>query len=231
MGLFPTARLPAAGQAEVRVPLELEIEMPPTSCRCRPPQTITAVLSALVILAGCGSGAAVSDGERARVAATGDSAAMSLVRTLAGQLNGELAMHGPAGAIEFCSGRALALTDSVSRTLGPGWEIKRTTRRPRNPRNAPDSLEAVALEHFHELDDQDDRPGSLVQRTPAGDFRYYMPLRLGHMCLECHGPADVLDPGVRQVLETRYPADQATGYQEGDLRGLIRVTVPRSAIQ
>jgi hypothetical protein len=192
---------------------------------------LPSLLAVLALATACGRGDDLDDETRARVVAAGDPAAMTLVRTLGGKLNGELATNGPAGAIRFCSGEALTLTDSVSRTLGPGWELKRTTRRTRNPRNAPDSLEAAALEYFHQADEAGEEPESHVQRTPAGDYRYYMPLRVGSMCLECHGPRDRIDPAVRQVLDTRYPADQATGYGAGDLRGVVRVTIPASAIE
>lgn len=183
--------------------------------------------------AACGRSDEIDEQARARVAALGDSAAMSLVQALGGELNRQLASAGPAGAIQFCAGEAQELTDSVARSLGEDWELKRTTRQTRNPRNAPDSLEAVALTHFHqsETEGEGEGPESFVQRTADGDYRYYTPLRMGDMCLECHGEAGSLDPAVRQVLETRYPADSATGYSEGDLRGVIRVTIPASAVR
>ncbi|MFP4624058.1 MAG: DUF3365 domain-containing protein [Gemmatimonadota bacterium] len=181
-------------------------------------------------LVGCNAGEAdLDDATRARVVALGDSAAMSLVRRLGGELNRQLATDGPAGAVQFCAGEAQALTDSVSDALGAGWAVKRTTLRARNPRNAPDSLESAALRYFHEADAAGQEREHWVQRTAAGDFRYYMPLRVAPMCLECHGERDRIDPAVRQVLETRYPTDEATGYREGDLRGVVRVTVPAEA--
>lgn len=175
----------------------------------------------------------LDDVTRAEVVALGDTTAMTLVRTLGGRLNAHLAAGGPGDAIEFCSNEAQTLTDSVSASLGPGWEVRRTTMRTRNPRNAPDSMEAEALRYFHRWADSTgvEQPESYVQVAPDGDYRYYMPLRLGHMCLQCHGPRETLEPGVRQVLDTRYPADQATGYAEGDLRGVVRVTVPREAVR
>jgi hypothetical protein len=173
----------------------------------------------------------IDDDTRTAVVTAGDSAAMALIRTLGGRLNAHLANSGPEGAIQFCAGEAQALTDSVSASLGEGWQVKRTTRRTRNPRNAPDSLEAVALERFHEAAAAGSELEHVVQRTGDGDYRYYKPLRLGHMCLQCHGEREALDPAVRQVLDTRYPADQATGYHEGDLRGVVRVAVPASAVR
>lgn len=191
-------------------------------------------LLALILLpaAALACDSAMDDATRGQVAVVGDSAAMSLVRTLGGRLNGHLASDGPAGAIAFCSTEAQRLTDSVATALGQGWAVKRTTMQTRNPRNAPDSLEAEALAYFHEAAAAGTEiPDHLVQATPSGDYRYYMPLQLGHMCMECHGPRESLDPAVREVLDTRYPADQATGYAQGDLRGVVRVTVPRSAVR
>ena len=182
-------------------------------------------------IAGCG-GDEIDEGTRERVAAAGDSAAMSLVRTLGGRLNAHLAAGGPAEAIAFCADEAQTLTDSVSAALGPGWHVKRTTVQTRNPGNAPDSLEAEALRYFRAAAEEEmELPPHYVQATPDGDYRYYMPLQLGHMCLQCHGPRESLEPAVRQVLDTRYPADQATGYGQGDFRGLVRVTVPREAVR
>jgi hypothetical protein len=46
----------------------------------------------------------------------------------------------------------------------------------------------------------------------------------GTLCLACHGQVSSLDPAVRAVLAERYPADRATGYRAGDLRGAVSVT-------
>jgi hypothetical protein len=193
---------------------------------------ITFLLLPATLAAGACTGPGLDDATRERVMALGDPAAMALVGTLGGRLNARLAAGGPSGAIDFCATEARTLTDSVSATLGPGWEVKRTTARTRNPRNAPDALEAEALQLFQGLaDDGEELPRGHVQQTPDGGYRYYMPLRIGPMCLECHGPRESLEPEVRGVLDQRYPADQATAYSDGDFRGLIRVTVPREAVR
>lgn len=51
------------------------------------------------------------------------------------------------------------------------------------------------------------------------------PLVVGGACLACHGPREDIDPDVREVLDRRYPEDEATGYATGDFRGAISVTV------
>lgn len=155
---------------------------------------------AVALAAGC-SPDTLDEATRGRVVALGDSAAMTLVRTLGGRLNAHLASGAPGQAVAFCSAEALVLTDSVAASLGPGWELKRTTTRTRNPANQPDSLETEALRFFTERADSAEQPEHLVQVAGDGGFRYYLPLRIGPMCLQCHGPGNALEPTVRGALD------------------------------
>jgi hypothetical protein len=50
---------------------------------------------------------------------------------------------------------------------------------------------------------------------------FLMPIAMEAMCLTCHGPEDTIAPEIAAVLAERYPADQATGYAVGDLRGVM----------
>jgi hypothetical protein len=45
-------------------------------------------------------------------------------------------------------------------------------------------------------------------------------------CLSCHGPVDTLDPELREALAQRFPDDEATGYQLGELRGAYVAELP-----
>lgn len=167
---------------------------------------------------------------REAVVALGSGAAGELAGSLITRLQAALAEEGPAGAVQFCSVEGLPLTAAVSREVG--FEVKRTSSRIRNPANAPDSLEQAALSHFEaEVAAGDSLPTSFVQQTPDGQYRYYQPLRIQPFCLQCHGPPGELGDGVAEVLVDRYPGDRATGYEPGDFRGLVRVTVPASAVE
>jgi hypothetical protein len=48
------------------------------------------------------------------------------------------------------------------------------------------------------------------------------------LCLVCHGDAAAQPPELRARLHELYPADAATGYRAGELRGAftLRRTVP-----
>jgi NADPH:quinone reductase-like Zn-dependent oxidoreductase len=72
--------------------------------------------------------------------------------------------------------------------------------------------------------------GARVIATAGSDDKlaYLLPIRLGAMCTNCHGPSARLADGVAERLEEMYPNDQATGFKPGELRGWFWVEVPES---
>jgi hypothetical protein len=133
---------------------------------------------------------------------------------------------GPVHAVDFCSLRAQPLTADVDRELG-ALDIKRTTFQYRNPLNAPDELEAEALQYFEQaMAETGSVPADYVQFVHANEYRYYKSLVVQEGCLNCHGDPATFSPELTQVLNERYPNDKAVGYQEGDFRGVVRVSVP-----
>ena len=112
--------------------------------------------------------------------------------------------------------------------------IRRTSLQVRNPANAPDAADLAALELIRDqIANGDDVAKVLVQRvTLAGqppEWRVYRPLVTLKQCLECHGPADELAPGVSDTLKVFFPADQAVDYKVGKWRGLIRASIVEPA--
>lgn len=165
----------------------------------------------------------------AAVAQVGSDAARQLRETLVKRLTAAIDSGGTASAIDVCALEAGEMTDSIGDAVGPGVAMKRTSTRVRNARNAPDSLEQAALAYFQKVaDSAGEMPTSWVQDAGTEGFRYYEPLRVVDLCVQCHGPVDSIAPDVRAVIAERYPEDRATGYTSGDFRGLIRVSVPAS---
>ncbi len=171
------------------------------------------------------------EAHQAKAKEIGAAAAGQLSSTLIGHLTAAVDSGGPAGAIDFCSTQALALTAQAVASMD-GVEIKRTTTRLRNPANAPDSLEALALAWFEsQLASTGSLPTEWVQTEGDVAIRYYRPLVASELCINCHGIAEKLSPEVAAALAQRYPQDQATGYAPGDFRGLIRVRIARAALE
>lgn len=159
----------------------------------------------------------------------GAQAAAMLMDSLKKELKSAMMAGGPVKAIDVCSQKALALTHSITKVEDKTVQLKRTSLKTRNPANMPDTYEALALKYFAENTDTSGAlPENYMQKiheANADFYYYYQPLKVGEMCLKCHGPAEQLSAQVKQLLSERYPADKATGYTAGMLRGLIRVRV------
>jgi hypothetical protein len=161
--------------------------------------------------------------ERDAVVRRGGELAGLLQRTLGRELLSAIRDGGPAQALEACGRVALNLT----REVGRGHDLKRTSLRYRNSANAPDGLEREALELFAAKARGDHPPwyAEKFRREDRVFYRYYQPLYATGLCLTCHGPASDLPAAVRDILNGRYPEDRATGFGDGDFRGLIRVEI------
>jgi hypothetical protein len=181
------------------------------------------------MFSGCGRGGEalpppLSAVEEAHARELGTGAAALLQQTLAPRILAAIEEGGAAYAVQFCSIAADSLAAVASEAAGV--ELKRTSFRYRNPANTPDRWEEVALRHFESFE-RDSMPAGWVQAVSEDEMRYYAPLMVAPLCVQCHGAAEALEPGVREILRDRYPDDRATGYAAGDFRGVIRVSIPR----
>lgn len=144
---------------------------------------------------------------------------------LSGRLAAAIAEDGHPGAIDVCSIEASDILDGVARARG--LEVRRVTDRPRNPANQADETDLEVMEMIRGMLAQGEDPVPHVT-TEASVTTVRLPIRIAMpLCLTCHGdPATDIAPDTLAAIGSRYPLDRATGYREGDLRGLWRVTIP-----
>lgn len=141
---------------------------------------------------------------------------------LSSNLLAALARGGPTNALEFCHLQAVPLTE---RSGGDGIQVRRVTHRPRNPANRATTNELALLGQFRDRM----KPGAglppLLVTNATGRVTFYSPIVLNTpLCLQCHGqPGTEISPGTQEVLRRLYPADEATGFKLGELRGMWRV--------
>lgn len=149
--------------------------------------------------------------------------AMTLPPKLLVALQEEIARTGAEGAISVCKDMAPKMAGEVSQQTG--WKIKRVSLKARNDARAiPDAWEKAALEDFDKRAAAGEAPAKLEKGEKVGDeYRFVKALPVQSLCLSCHGPADKLKPAVKASLSQHYPNDQATGYSEGQIRGVISV--------
>ena len=153
-------------------------------------------------------------------------------RAIARQFGGELkaaleqaiAKQGPAQAIQVCRDEAPRI--SARLTEEHGASVSRTALKVRNPANAARPWQRAALQEFQtQL-----ASGAKAESTESfevhedGSARYLKAIVTAPMCTLCHG--DSIGPEIQRALREHYPADQATGFKVGDLRGAFSVEWP-----
>lgn len=162
---------------------------------------------------------------RERAMELGNRAAGDLMARLMVALQGAISREGVAGAVRFCSEEALPLTVETAGKFEGVRTVRRIGVRTRNPRNLPDAVDREVVAEF--LRDWKPPGEPVVRRVEeAGGgvvWRFYKPVPVGATCLACHGDKAAMAPDVVAALEGVYPADEATGFREGALRGAVVV--------
>jgi hypothetical protein len=105
--------------------------------------------------------------------------------------------------------------------------IGRTSLKLRQPKNAPDDWELRQLRRFEERKAAGEgvatlEVGAYAEKDGKRVFRYMKAIPTAPLCLNCHGAS--LAPEVAAKLHELYPADAATGFNAGDLRGAFTIT-------
>lgn len=166
---------------------------------------------------------------RESAAVVGDRVAGRLGAALKEALSAAMKSGGPREAISVCSKKAYALTDSIEKTDPDVVRLRRTSLRIRNPQNAPDSSEIAAISLFEARLNSGNGPGDPIiteeMSVNGKQFRYFKPLLVEPVCLVCHGTSDYLNKEVLAKIKAVYPDDRATGFNDGDLRGVISVVI------
>lgn len=130
--------------------------------------------------------------------------------------------QGPLIAISVCKEQAPAIAESLSIN---GVEVGRTSHRLRNPANVAPAWVNTVLQSY--LEEGSERAPEVV-RLAGNRHGYVEPILLQPLCATCHGKT--LTPDVAAYIKEAYPADQATGFDVGDLRGVYWVEYPAAAV-
>ncbi|NGP76554.1 DUF3365 domain-containing protein [Balneolaceae bacterium YR4-1] len=149
--------------------------------------------------------------------------------TLSSNLKQAMSEGGVAYALEFCNVKAIPLTDSLSQYTG--IEIRRSSHRPRNPRNRADSLEMKSIREFMARIEQNEEPEPITYRS-KNTYIYHAPIKINNgLCLNCHGqPGTDISEQNLALINKLYTEDQATGFSIGDLRGIWSIEIPKTVI-
>lgn len=142
-----------------------------------------------------------------------------LAKTLLQRVTEVMRKQGPKAAIRVCNMEASGLTSQIAKKHNVG--IGRTSHKLRNPNNKPPEW----MKDYNIVKERIDRQIVLKRED---SLAVASPIHLAEKCATCHGPEDGLNPTIKNELEKRYPQDEATGFEAGDLRGWFWVTTSTS---
>lgn len=140
------------------------------------------------------------------------------------ELSKALGEGGALNAVGVCHDAANRIAEEVRRT--EGFALGRTSHRLRNSDNVPPSWAAAHVERAATMPMSDVQPLVVDLGDRVGVLR---PMPTMGLCVTCHGPEEQIAPDVRETIAALYPADRATGFREGDLRGWMWAEVPKTA--
>lgn len=165
----------------------------------------------------------LSDKEIAAYTEKGGMISKSTGAELSGTLISKMKSGGVEEAVAYCNTAAIPLTSEFANKYDV--LIKRTSLKTRNPLNAPSPIEESVLKAYQNQADKGISLEPQVQLSKDGIVSYYAPIMVENKCLVCHGTlGKELSKATDSIIKTHYPDDQATGFKEGDFRGIWSIT-------
>lgn len=186
---------------------------------------VKSILTLLITTATAFS-AETADEAQARYLEESRKTAHEFMQTLGGTLKKQLKTGGAESAIGVCKQVAPALAAEYSKD---GWVVKRLSLKARNKmQGTPDVWEKEVLEGFDQGQIEGKPVAGMEISTVTEDsdgrwFRYMKAISTQAMCLQCHGKPTDISAGVKVLLASEYPEDQAIGYSVGEIRGAISI--------
>ena len=174
----------------------------------------------LIFLIGCKDSKELSPLEKEGYLTLGDSISNNAQMVLLSNVGKQIQENGVVEAVDFCSEKAMILTDSLSNKYT--HTINRLTDKSRNPQNQIRS--EMDKKAWGELQKNPEKKQLVLQEN--GSVYYYKSISIGMpTCLMCHGNRQTdISPETLEIIQLKYPKDQATGYQMGDFRGMWKLS-------
>ncbi len=146
----------------------------------------------------------------------------ALVKNLGKNLMANMKQGGPKQAIPFCNVAANPLTQEIA--TKHNVSIKRTSHKIRNSNNIATLEEKSILTNYLNSLDNKKVLKPIVKKETDGKIHFYAPILLEKKCLACHGTiGKEVTYKTDSILKVLYPNDKATGFEIGDLRGVVNI--------
>lgn len=160
----------------------------------------------------------------------GNTVALGSKQTLGKNLQAALQQGGVENAINFCNLNAMPLVDSLSKNYGA--VIRRVSFKVRNQEDIPNELEQKLLEAYEFQWKNSSELKANVQLVGEDQYLFTKPIMVENaLCLSCHGTVENgMLKETQDFIKSKYPEDQAAGYEIDDLRGMWSITIPKKKV-
>jgi hypothetical protein len=160
-----------------------------------------------------------SEKEKQEYAIKGKEITQATFDALSTELMAQMKEGGPAQAVPFCNVEAVPITKELSEKYNV--IIKRTSDKLRSCDNDPSERELEIINNYQNLLAQGKELQPIVELDSTNTKRFYAPIIMKANCLVCHGKLnETMSVQTDSIIKITYPFDIATGYSEGDLRGV-----------
>lgn len=157
---------------------------------------------------------------------------VSYIKKLGGTLKSELQKHmkvdpTAVAAFGFCTAKAMEITEEVNKELPANAKVRRTALKTRNEKNAPDATDINVMEEYVKaIEAKTFTPKDIKVVEEGNTTRVYKALITNGVCLKCHGQN--VSKEIKDMIAISYPKDQAMGFKEGDLRGVVVAEITKT---
>lgn len=157
----------------------------------------------------------------ARYQQSGNNISNQTQKVLLSNVSKAMQQGGSLYAVEFCNIQASGLVDSLNVEFN--CEISRVTNKNRNPENhLQTNTDKQMWNYFASIQQNEKLHDTLIHVEE--NMIYYKPILTAMpACLQCHGPAQEIQPQTLEKIQALYPEDKATGYGLNELRGLWKI--------
>jgi len=179
------------------------------------------MLFVLFVIASCKQELSTKEAEIYSI--KGTEIAQATFKSLSGNLMQQMKEGGPVQAVPFCNLNAVKITDELSKQYDV--EIRRTSNKLRSCDNEPTDRELDILLDYEALISNNEKIEPIVEIDETGKKHFYAPIKMQANCLVCHGKLnETMTVKTDSIIKSLYQFDVATGYKEGDLRGVWSIT-------
>ncbi len=175
------------------------------------------IFVSIAVLSSCSKSLSKKEVEQYTI--QGKEIAQATAKKLGGTLVEKMKDGGVKDAVPFCNAEAINLTNEMSDNFNVS--IKRTSHRLRNEENKPNDEENIIVNNYNKLFSEGKKLKPIVELDQSGKPHFYAPIILQKKCLACHGEINVdVTKKSDSIIKSYYPKDLATGFKEGDIRGI-----------